>query len=77
MGAYGGAEDAVPPWPADDFDSLYVLRLTRRAGGAPAITFASRPEGLNGRLPATCPAAYPAAYPESGAAAGAGAPPSQ
>jgi hypothetical protein len=55
MGTYGGDEGAVPSWPAGDFDSLYVLRLTRHPGGAPAITFVVQPEGLNGRLPATCP----------------------
>jgi hypothetical protein len=46
-----GAE--VPPWPADDYDSLYVLRLDRHNASNP-ISFTQDHEGLNG-LSADCP----------------------
>jgi hypothetical protein len=46
-----GAE--VPPWPADDYDSLYVLRLGQHNAANP-ISFTHDHEGLNG-LSADCP----------------------
>ncbi|HYM22939.1 MAG TPA: hypothetical protein VEU08_07015 [Vicinamibacterales bacterium] len=52
MNAYGGGA-TVPAWPSTDFDSLYVVRLTRSASGITA-TFEHDFEGLNG-LPTTCP----------------------
>jgi hypothetical protein len=52
MNTYGGGA-AVPPWPSDDFDSLYVVRLTN-SGGAITAQFEHDFEGLTS-LPATCP----------------------
>ena len=52
MNVYGGGA-AVPAWGSSDYDSIYVVRLTR-AGGATTATFEHDFEGLNG-LPTTCP----------------------
>ncbi|ENN89450.1 hypothetical protein RHSP_66243 [Rhizobium freirei PRF 81] len=49
----GGDDDAVPKWPGEDFDSLYVLRIGGGKAGLGA-TFDKMAEGLNGR-PETCP----------------------
>jgi len=51
MNAYGGG--TVPAWVSGDYDSLYVIRLTR-ANGVTSAQFVHDYEGLNG-LPATCP----------------------
>jgi hypothetical protein len=53
MAAHGGSAARIPKWKGNDFDSIYVLRITR-AGDASTITFEHRTEGLNGR-PTTCP----------------------
>jgi hypothetical protein len=52
MNAYGGGS-TVPAWPSGDYDSLYVVRITRN-GGAITAQFEHDFEGLNG-LPTTCP----------------------
>jgi hypothetical protein len=52
MNAYGSGV-AVPAWPSDDFDSLYVVRLTNNGGGITA-QFEHDYQGLN-NLPTTCP----------------------
>jgi hypothetical protein len=49
----GGNPAAVPDWPSDDFDSLYVVNFTSR-GGHVTATFTHAAEGLN-NLPAACP----------------------
>jgi hypothetical protein len=43
----GGDPGAVPDWPSDDFDSIYVVRITRSGGQATAV-FEHRHEGLDG-----------------------------
>lgn len=48
-----GDPDAVPKWQGDDFDGIYVVRLTRK-GGSTAASFQTAQQGLNG-LPETCP----------------------
>ena len=57
MNAYGGSV-AVPAWPADDYDSLYVVRATygTAADGTTTINaqFTHEYEGLNGQ-PTACP----------------------
>lgn len=53
MKRFGGDEAEVPPWPADDYDSLYVLRIDQRSTGK-AISFTHDHEGLDG-LSADCP----------------------
>jgi hypothetical protein len=56
--AYGLDRSQVPPWPTDDFDTLYVFHIIRTAGSAsPTLTFAVQQEGLTGSLSATCPSA--------------------
>jgi hypothetical protein len=53
MKRFGGSAAEVPPWPADDYDSLYVLRLDRHNAAKP-ISFTYDHEGLDG-LSADCP----------------------
>jgi hypothetical protein len=46
----------VPAWPGDDFETMYVFRITRGAGAAsPTMTFAVEREGLSGTLGEACP----------------------
>jgi regulation of enolase protein 1 (concanavalin A-like superfamily) len=52
MNAYG-AGVTVPAWPSDDYDSLYVVRITS-TNGVVAAQFEHAFEGLN-NLPTTCP----------------------
>ena len=53
---YGLDKSQVPPWPSDDFDTMYVFHITRAVGStAPRMTFAVQQEGLSGSLSATCP----------------------
>ena len=50
---YGGEASSVPKWESTDFDSIYLVRITRRAGKTTA-SFEVGHEGLNGQPP-TCP----------------------
>jgi hypothetical protein len=50
---FGGNPAAVTDWPSNDFDSLYVLRITHN-GTHVTATFTHDAEGLN-NLPSTCP----------------------
>jgi hypothetical protein len=52
ISAYGDGA-AVPAWPSGDYDSLYVVTVTR-SGGSITAQFAHDYEGLN-NLPVTCP----------------------
>ncbi len=54
LAANGGDPKQVGHWPGDDFDSLYVLRITRSAAGA-STSFTHLHEGLDGQ-PTACPA---------------------
>ena len=58
LSEHGGDPALVPAWPPTDFDSIYVVSITRD-GDASTATFAHRQEGLNG-LPTTCPGEKPA-----------------
>jgi len=49
----GGDKHSVPKWSGDDFDSIYVLRMTRD-GEKTDVQFERRNQGLN-NLPETCP----------------------
>ncbi|TNV09870.1 hypothetical protein FIC94_21120 [Ochrobactrum teleogrylli] len=49
----GGDKHSVPKWSGDDFDSIYVLRITRD-GAKTNVQFERRNQGLN-NLPETCP----------------------
>jgi len=50
---YGGDAASVPKWASADFDSIYVVRITRRAGASFA-SFTVEQEGLNDQ-PSACP----------------------
>ncbi len=55
--SYGLDRARVPAWPGDDFETMYVFRITRAAGAAtPAMTFAVEQEGLSMSLSDACPA---------------------
>ncbi len=48
VSAFGGDEKDVPDWPADDFDSIFVVRLHGDPQGKKSITFEHDHEGLDG-----------------------------
>lgn len=50
---YGGDAASVPKWESADFDSIYVLHVTRRAGKTTA-SFEVDHQGLNGQA-SVCP----------------------
>jgi hypothetical protein len=50
---HGGDPTIVPDWQADDFDSIYVVKLTQTGAGT-TVTFDQRHEGLDGQ-PTVCP----------------------
>ena len=52
MARNGGDPAKVPEWPSGDFDSIYVVRITR-TGVHAAATFEQRREGLDGE-PSAC-----------------------
>jgi hypothetical protein len=52
--AVGGKAQQVPAWAADDFDSLYVLRLKWQDGKPVSVSFERQAEGLN-RQSTECP----------------------
>ncbi len=47
MVSFGGDSKQVPEWPAEDFDSIYVLRI-RTDHGKRSVTFEREQEGLDG-----------------------------
>lgn len=53
VGAFGGHPAEVPEWPGDDYDSLYVLRISE-TGGKQSISFSRDHEGLT-HLSPDCP----------------------
>lgn len=54
MSDNGGDAASVPRWPSDDFDSIYVLRITR-SGDTTHAAFVQDHEGLDNQ-PVDCPA---------------------
>jgi hypothetical protein len=50
---FGGDPSSVPKWAGTDFDSIYVVRITRQAGRG-SVAFSVDHEGLDQR-PAACP----------------------
>jgi hypothetical protein len=46
---YGGDASAVPAWPGRDYDSLYIIKITRTPGGVPSAVFIHDHEGLDGQ----------------------------
>jgi hypothetical protein len=53
VSAHGGDPATVPDWQDEDFDSIYVVKLTQTDAGI-AVSFELRHEGLDGK-PAACP----------------------
>ena len=53
VGGFGGNPAEVPEWPGDDYDSLYVLRISD-TGGKKSISFSHDHEGLT-HLSSDCP----------------------
>ncbi len=53
VAAHGGDAASVPKWRYDDFDGVYIVRLTWNGDRAVA-TFERKTEGLDGQ-PAACP----------------------
>jgi hypothetical protein len=53
VGGFGGNPVEVPEWPGDDYDSLYVLRISD-TGGKKSISFSHDHEGLT-HLSSDCP----------------------
>ncbi len=53
VGKFGGDTNQVPPWPGKDFDSIFVLKITRDAGWA-SLVFTIDHENLND-LSDACP----------------------
>jgi len=51
---YGGNAAVVPPWPENDYDSIFILQLRRR-GSQLSVSFRHEHEGLTGHLSAMCP----------------------
>jgi len=53
-----GNNSDVPKWPGRDYDSLYIIKITRAPGARPIATFIHDHEGLNGQstqMPAPAP----------------------
>jgi hypothetical protein len=46
---FGGDATSVPAWPSKDYDSLYVVRITRAPGAAGTAAFQLDHEGLDGQ----------------------------
>jgi hypothetical protein len=57
MANYGGDSNIVPDWKGRDFDSIYVVRITR-SGEVARVVFEHRREGLDGE-PTACPGQAP------------------
>jgi len=53
LAAHGGDASLVPKWQGDDFDSIYVVRISG-AGATEKATFERKSEGLDGQA-VTCP----------------------
>jgi hypothetical protein len=53
VSAFGGNPAEVPGWPGEDYDSLYVLRISE-TGGKKSISFSHDHEGLT-HLSPDCP----------------------
>ena len=52
--SYGNHSRIVPDWPMDDYDRIYIFRITSK-GGKAELTFAVEHENLNGSLSDQCP----------------------
>jgi hypothetical protein len=52
--SYGKDPAAVPKWPDDDYDRIYVFKITE-SHGKPSLTFQVDQEGLNNSIKEACP----------------------
>lgn len=52
--SYGKDPSAVPDWPNDDYDRIYIFKIEPNQG-KPALTFQVEYEHLNGSLRNACP----------------------
>ena len=57
VAAHGGNPASVPDWQDEDFDSIYVVKLTQTSAGT-EVAFEQRREGLDGE-PTACPGQTP------------------
>ena len=57
MTDHGGDPATIPGWKGTDFDSIYVIKITR-TGDAAKVSFEHRQENLNGKS-STCPGQPP------------------
>lgn len=53
--SYGKDQSAVPKWPDDDYDRIYVFKIVQSRHSKPSLTFQVDHEGLNNSLKETCP----------------------
>jgi len=56
LGQFGGDASIAPNWAENDFDSIYVVRVSTDASGKRKASFEVKHEGLDG-LPDQCPQA--------------------
>ena len=52
--AYGKDPSVVPDWPEDEYDRIYIFRITE-VDGKKDLTFSVEQQGLNGSLSDKCP----------------------
>lgn len=52
--SYGQDPSAVPKWPDDDYDRIYIFKISDNHG-KPSLTFKVDQEGLNNSLKESCP----------------------
>jgi hypothetical protein len=52
---YGKDPSVVPDWPDDEYDRIYIFRMTE-VDGKKDLTFSVEQQGLNGSLSDKCPA---------------------
>lgn len=52
--SYGEDPSAVPKWPDDDYDRIYIFKIAK-VGAKATLTFQVDQEGLNDSLKDTCP----------------------
>lgn len=56
--SYGDNPSAVPAWPNNDYDRIYIFKIASDHG-KPQLVFNVEHEGLNGSLSNTCPTPAP------------------
>jgi hypothetical protein len=52
--SYGDDPSAVPDWPNDDYDRIYIFKIVQ-GSDKPKLSFSVEHEGLNGSLSDACP----------------------